>query len=255
MDLRFECYHRDSFTIIYGSLTKRFKDLGNNIDPIGVVAGMNVTEQNNSLLDALQWRYATKKFDPDQKIPAETFDALMEATRLSASSYGMQQYKFIIVNDPQLRATLREVSFNQSQITDASHMVVFAAQTDLSPEDTDRYMNLISATRGVPVEALAGFRNAINGTLNSRTPDQLFQWASDQAYIAIGTLLTAAALHRVDACPMEGFLKDKYDEILGLKPLGFSARAVVTLGYRHAEDGLANMPKVRKSFDDLFLVK
>lgn len=255
MSLSLVCHHLDSIAIIYEGFAKRFKDLGNNFDRIGVVAGMNVTEQNNSVLDALQWRYAVKKFDPAQKIPAETFDALMEATRLSASSYGMQQYKFIIVNDPQLRASLKEVSFNQPQITDASHMVVFAAQTDLSPEDTDRYMNLISETRGVPVDALAGFRNAINGTLTSRTPEQLFEWASDQTYIAIGTLLTAAALHRVDACPMEGFLKDKYDEILGLKPLGFSARAVVTLGYRHAEDGLANMPKVRKSFDDLFMVK
>ncbi len=207
------------------------------------------------LLNALNWRYATKTFDADKKIPEPIFDELMEATRLSASSYGLQPYKFIIVRNPELRAQLRPASYNQPQITDASHMVVFAVQNDLSPADTDAYMNRIVATRGVDMASLDGFRNSINGTLTSRSPEELYHWASDQVYIAMGTLLTAAALHEVDACPMEGFDKGKYDEILGLKPLGLASRAVVTLGFRSEADFLAKAAKVRKSFEEVFLVK
>ena len=207
------------------------------------------------LLESLGWRYATKRFNPELKISDQDFDVLTDALQLSASSYGLQPYRFVVVRDAETRQALRAASWGQPQITDASHMIVFASKTNLSQDDTAEYMQLISDTRGVPVENLEGFANAINGKINGGSPEELAAWAAKQAYIAIGTLLATAADMRIDACPMEGFNPDQYDEILGLKELGLHAHAVVTLGYRSTEDPLASMKKVRFPKEQLFIQK
>lgn len=215
----------------------------------------DMQKTSKELIEALQWRYAVKRFDSDKKIPEADLQALLEATRLSASSYGLQPYRFVLVNDPELRNRLKAASWNQAQITEASHMLVFAAKTDLSEADTEAYMQLISATRGVPREALQGFADAINGKINAVSEGDRTTWAAHQAYIAVGNLLAAAAQLRIDACPMEGFSPEQYDEILELDQLGLTAKVVVTLGYRSSEDGMANAPKVRMPAEQLFIQK
>ena len=215
----------------------------------------DMTKTSSKTIEALNWRYAVKKFDPTKKISEADFGLLMEATRLSASSYGLQPYRFILVRDSDLRQQLKAASWNQPQITDASHMLVFAAKTDLGEQDTEAYMQLISETRGVPRENLDGFANAINGKLNGLSDADTANWAAHQAYIAVGTLLSAAADMRIDACPMEGFSPAQYDEILGLKELGLTAKVVVTLGYRSEEDGLQYAAKVRIPTADIFIEK
>lgn len=207
----------------------------------------------SQVLEALQWRYATKRFDPEQKISESDLAELLEALRLSASSYGIQPYRFILVKDEALRQQLRTASMGQSQITDASHMLVFAAKKRFSEADTEAYMKLIAETRGIPRSSLDGFAAGINGRLQRASPEELEEWAARQAYIAVGNLLTAAALKRIDACPMEGLNPAQYDQILSLDSLGLSTKVVVTLGYRSEEDALAHMAKVRLPHTELFI--
>ena len=200
----------------------------------------------SALIERLHWRYAVKKFDPARKIPAATWAALEEVLRLSPSSYGLQPWRFVVVNDPALRQTLRAASWNQSQITDASHMVVFAARKGLGVQDVERFVDSIAQQRGVTREALAGYANAMLGFV-SKPPAHvhLDTWSSRQTYIALGFFLEACALLGVDACPMEGIEPAKYDEILGLAKDGYASLCVATAGYRAADDKSAGLKKVR----------
>lgn len=207
----------------------------------------------SNMLDALRWRYATKKFDPLRKLSELQVDDLVEATRLSASSYGLQPYGFALVRDPEVRARLREVSYGQPQITDASHLMVFATRTNLSREHVDAYMQRVAETRQVQIGQLAGFAQNIQAKIDAAGPEGATEWATRQLYIAVGFLLAAAAQMGVDSCPMEGFQIAGYDEILGLPEHGLSARVVVALGHRSEEDPLASMAKVRTSRTELFL--
>lgn len=196
------------------------------------------------LLTQLRWRYATKQFDPAKKIPAETWAALEEALVLTPSSYGLQPWKFLVITDPATREKLKAVSWNQPQITDASHLVVFAIFKENTPEHTDAYIRSISAARNLPVDQppLDGFRDMINATIKAQ-PN--LPWNKNQVYIALGNFLTAAALLGVDACPMEGFDAAKYDEILGLREKNLTSAVVATVGYRAETDAYASLPKVR----------
>lgn len=200
----------------------------------------------DQLLEQLNWRYATKQFDPDRKIPAAEWAALEEAIRLAPSSLGVQPWVFVVVNDPEVRKQLREASWGQPQITDASHMIVFAAKKDITETDVDHYMQRIADVRGASMADLAGFRGMVTGSvLDGKDSAGRALWTSRQAYIPIGVLLTSAALMGLDACPMEGINPAEYDRILGLDAKGLTALAVVTVGYRSAEDKYAALPKVR----------
>jgi nitroreductase len=200
----------------------------------------------DQLLAQLNWRYATKQFDSARKIPAAEWAALEEAIRLAPSSYGVQPWAFIVVNDPEVRKQLREASWGQPQITDASHMVVFAAKKDITEADVDHYMQRIADVRGASVSDLAGFRGMVaGGVLEGKDTAARAVWTSQQAYIPIGVLLTGAALMGLDACPMGGINPAEYNRILGLDAKGLTALAVVTVGYRSAEDKYAALPKVR----------
>lgn len=204
---------------------------------------MNTTSPS-SVIDALKWRYAVKKFDATKKIPAATWAALEEATVLAPSSYGLQPWRFFVVDDPAIRAQLRPVSWNQSQITDASHLLVFARRTTMTVADVDSYVNRIVAVRGGDPAALADYRKMMVGHVTNPALD-VTAWATKQAYIALGVFLAAAAMMGVDTCPMEGFVPAEYDRILKLPEQGFHATVVATAGYRAADDMFAGFKKVR----------
>jgi nitroreductase len=204
---------------------------------------MNTTSPS-SVIDALTWRYAVKKFDASKKIPAATWAALEEATVLSPSSYGLQPWRFFVVDDPAIRAQLRPASWNQSQITDASHLLVFARRATMTTADVDAYVNRMVEVRGGDAAALADYRKMMLGHVTNPALD-VTAWATKQVYIALGVFLAAAAMMGVDSCPMEGFLPAEYDRILKLPEQGFHATVVATAGYRAADDMFAGFKKVR----------
>ena len=204
------------------------------------------TLNSQQLLQQLNWRYATKQFDPARKISAQNWAALEQALVLSPSSGGLQPWRFVVVNDPALRAKLRAAGYGQAQITDASHLVVFTAKTDLTEADVDAHIKNISTTTGAPLEALAQFRGMLlGGLVQSQDAAGRQAWARNQAYIALGNLLTSAAVLGIDACPMEGFDRAQFDQILGLKDQGYTSAVIATVGYRAATDKYAEAPKVR----------
>jgi nitroreductase len=199
------------------------------------------------------WRYATKKFDATKKISAEDFASLKEAIRLSASSYGLQPYKILIIENPEVRAQLQPASWGQSQIVDASHLLVFANITNFGETEIDATINNMATTRNIPLEALQGYGDFMKSKLVGLPDDVKSNWTSKQTYLALGNLLNAAAELKIDVTPMEGFEPEKYNEILGLDKLGLNASLVATIGYRHEEDATQHYAKVRKSNEELFV--
>lgn len=202
---------------------------------------------NEQLTSALEWRYATKVFDPARKIPADTWATLERALVLSPSSFGLQPYRFLIINDPALRAKLTPATWGQKQVLECSHYVVFTARTSLAPEHIDAFIARTAEVREVTTDSLNGYRSMMTGSLISggTLSKMIPEWAARQAYIAIGNLMTSAALLGVDACPIEGFEPDKYDELLNLRDSGFTAVVCCALGYRAAADKYATLRKVR----------
>ena len=212
------------------------------------------TINSNQLLEQLNWRYATKQFNPNRKISASDWATLEEALRLTPSSGGLQPWKFIVITDPAMRAKLSPASYGQPQITDASHLVVFTAKNNLSEADVDAHVQNVSKTQGVPLEALAQLRGMlVGGLVQSQDEAARNAWARNQAFIALGNLLTSTALLGIDACPMEGFDRAQYDEILGLKAKGYASAVIATLGYRLPTDKYAAAPKVRFPREQVFL--
>ena len=204
------------------------------------------TISHDTLLAALNWRYATKKFDPAQKIADATWAVLEQALILTPTSYGMQPLKFLVLTDPALRAQLVPVSWGQTQPVDCSHYVVLAARAQNTEADVAHYLARMAEVRGMPVEALAGFGKVLLGDVVHGPRGQMaLEWAARQSYIALGNFMTAAALLGVDTCPMEGFEPAKYDEILGLPAQGFRAVVACAAGYRADDDKYAALPKVR----------
>ena len=212
------------------------------------------TLSGESLIQQLQWRYATKKFDATRKVSAKDWTTLEEALVLTASSYGLQPWKFIIVTDPALKAQLRPASWNQSQVEDCSHLVVLAAKQDITETDVDFFIARIAEVRGVTIESLAGYKGFMMGDLvNGPRHAIIKEWAARQTYIAMGNLLTSAAVLGIDACPFEGIEPPKYDEILGLVGSGYATVAACPLGYRAADDKYASTPKVRFATKDVIV--
>ncbi|RZF61533.1 NAD(P)H-dependent oxidoreductase [Sphingobacterium corticibacterium] len=196
------------------------------------------------LQDALSWRYAVKKYK-EATVADDKIRRILEATNLSASSVGIQPYRVIVIKDKDLRAELGAGSFN-TQITDASHLLVFAAYTNIDQGIIDDFMTRTAAIRSVPVEQLVDFKNKLESFLLPRTAEENFQWTSRQAYIGLGTALIAAAAEQVDSTPMEGFDSAQVDRILGLTEKGLRSVVLLSLGYRDEEqDWLAPLKKVR----------
>jgi nitroreductase/dihydropteridine reductase len=205
------------------------------------------------LIKALNWRYAVKRMN-GIKVPEEKIHNILEATRLSASSMGLQPYTILLVENENLRNTLSPAAFNQPQIVEASHLLVFAAWEDVTEKQVTDYIENIAKVRSVSLESLNGFKASLMNIVHGRTKEQKYEWAARQAYIAFGTAITAAALEEVDATPMEGFKPEAVDEILGLKEKGLRSVTMLALGYRDNEkDFLANAKKVRRVKEELVL--
>ena len=200
----------------------------------------------HQLLEQLNWRYATKQFDPKRKISAPDWATLEEALILTASGGGLQPWQFLVVDDPQVRAKLLLASYGQPQVVDASHLVVFASKANYAEADLDAHIRRASEVRGITVESLAGLRTmGMKSVVQGMNETERRSWATNQTYIALGNLLTSAALLGIDACPMEGIERSRYDDILGLKDQGLRTTMIATLGYRLPTDKYSSTPKVR----------
>jgi nitroreductase len=199
-----------------------------------------------TITEALHWRYATKKFDASRKIPASLWAALEESLILAPSSYGLQPWHFVVVQDAGTKEKLSAAAYGQKQPVDCSHLVVFAVRKNFSPADVDHFIDRVAEVRGAPKEGLKGYRDMMVGTVESLAKGGIVDaWSSRQVYIALGEFMTAAALLGVDACPMEGLVPAKFDEILGLSAKGFATLAACAVGYRAPDDPYAHAPKVR----------
>jgi nitroreductase len=204
-----------------------------------------------NVLDKLNWRYATKVFDNSKKVSKEDLNILLDAARLSASSYGLQPYHFFVIEDNEIRSKLRKASWNQSQITDASYLLVLANKPTFDDSLVDNYIDIIIETRGVSKKDVEGYSQMMKGALLGLPDEQKKSWTSDQTYIALGNLMTIAAEMEIDTCPMEGFDKAQYNEILGLNDKNLNASVVLAVGYRADNDETQNYPKVRYSREQI----
>ncbi len=207
----------------------------------------------NTFIKNQNWRYATKKFDSTKKISTEDLNTLKEAIRLTSSSYGLQPYQIIIVENPELRAKLLVAAYGQLQVVDASHLIVFANQINFGDTEIEAYIENISKTREINIETLKGFENYIKSTINKFDESTKNIWSSKQTYLALGNLLNTAAELKIDVTPMEGFDSSQANEILGLNKLGLNASLLAPVGYRHSEDTSQHLKKVRKSNEELFI--
>ncbi len=196
------------------------------------------------VLQQLQWRYATKKFDPTKKIPESVWKTLEQSLVLSPSSFGLQPWKFFVVRNLEIRQQLLEHSLGQTAVVEASHLVVLAIKKDLSASDVDDYIKRMAEVQQVSVENLEGFGNVVKGFLQKPTLNE-DQWAAKQTYIALGFFMTCAAMLGIDTLPMEGFIPAKYDEVLDLAAKGYSSVVLCPAGYRADDDKYASKPKVR----------
>ncbi len=204
-----------------------------------------MTLSADQLLNSLRWRYATKKFDPARKIPASTWDAIEESMVLTPSSFGLQPWKFIVVNDPGLRSNLSGESWKQPQVTEASHYVVLTARTDLTAADIDAWMKCMAEVQDADPETIASYKGIIAGFAQAMSHETRHAWNVRQVYIALGQLMTSAAVLGIDACPMEGISPAGYDQILGLEGSGYATVVACALGYRAEDDKYAVRPKAR----------
>lgn len=206
-----------------------------------------------NLLEALNWRYATKRMN-GTSIEEEKLKTILEAIKLAPSSLGFTPYSILVIKDKTTREKMLPHSYNQPQIVESDAVVVFAAWTNFNEAQVDKFMGEIAAKRNVPLESLNGFAANIKGKINNSTQEELLIWAEKQVYIALGFGLTAAALEGVDSTPMEGFIPAQIDEVLGLKEKGLTSVCMLALGYRDAEkDFLSKAAKIRRAGDELFI--
>lgn len=205
-----------------------------------------------AIIEDLNWRYACKVFDPNKKISSEDLNTIKEALRLTPSSYGIQPWKFVMVEDTALREQLVAASWNQSQVKDASHLIVMCAPAKVDEAFIDSYIADTAQTRGQNPDDLAGFKKMIMSVANWDEPKQQ-AWAKNQIYIALGNLMTVCAQMKIDCCPMEGFQPKKYDEILDLTGRGLRSVVVAPVGYRADSDKYSQLKKVRFPLDQLFI--
>ncbi len=203
-----------------------------------------------NFIDQLNWRYATKRMT-NKAVPQEKLDSIVEAIRLSATSYGLQPFNLIVVKDKEMLQQIQPLAYNQPQIGEASALIVFAVWDKITQEKIDNFFNLISSERGVPAEALAGYKAMVEGSMLSMDKTTAHAWMARQAYIGLGTGLAAAAIEEVDTCPMEGFSTTALDEYLGLTAKGLKSVVVLSVGYRdEANDPISKMKKVRTPIKD-----
>jgi nitroreductase len=207
---------------------------------------------NEKVLDRLNWRYAVKKFDPTRKVSDKDIETLEKSIMVAPTSFGLQLFKAIVITDDQMKLKLKPAAWGQPQITDSSHLIIFAAKKTIAPEDVDKFFERIVEVRGTPLETLTEYKAMVAGFGEKAVAEGwAFTWCQRQTYLALGFLLQTAALIGVDACPMEGFDPAQFDDILGFED--YSATAICALGYRSETDWLADLPKVRMPKEEIFV--
>ncbi|MBF0491103.1 MAG: NAD(P)H-dependent oxidoreductase [Candidatus Omnitrophica bacterium] len=197
------------------------------------------------MINDLNWRYATKKFDYSKKVSKQDLEDLLEVLRLSPSSFGLQPWKFIVVKNEALRQEIRKNSWDQPQVTDASDLIVLCSLKTMDRDVVKKFINTIAETWKVSPESLAGYEQKMLGSIKAKSPEEISNWMKRQVYIALGMLLSACAQKKIDACPMEGFIPKKVDEILGLEAQGLESVVMCPIGYRASDDSYAVLKKVR----------
>jgi len=204
------------------------------------------------IIEALNWRYAVKKFST-KKIPQEKIDIILESLRLTPSSFGLQTWKFILVENKEKREELVSVSWNQRQVADASHLLILARVNNVSDSDVDKWTNFLAQKQNMPVDKKDAYTNMIKGYLHNTPQDIITSWLEKQLYIVLGNLMTTCAFEKIDACPMEGFNEKAYDEILGLNKLSLKSVLACPIGYRADDDPYQNLVKARYPISDLVI--
>ena len=206
-----------------------------------------------SLIESLQWRYATKKFDPDKVVPEDQLEQILVAGNLAPTSYGLQPFRFIAIRNQALQDQLVECSFHQQQVADASHVIVVATRTDLDATYVNRFASHMESVRSLPEGSTNGFSDRMVGIIDRMSASELDHWNAKQAYIALGMMMTAAAVLGIDSCPMEGFVPDRYDEILGLNELQLRSVVALPIGYRADDDDAQHLKKVRWPLSEMVI--
>jgi nitroreductase len=206
-----------------------------------------------NILESLQWRYATKKFDSTFSLTIDQIHILKESFNLTATSFGLQPIKLIIIENKDLRENLVPHAFGQRQVADASHLFVICIQKESSVEDVENYFKLVKKVRNTPDEVLAPFKEYLTGTISKIDKEDLLQAAKFQAYIALGNLLTVCATQKIDSCPMEGFNPVKFDEVLNLEQHNLKSVLLLPVGKRAKDDYMADLKKVRKPIENIII--
>ncbi len=206
-----------------------------------------------NIIESLRWRYATKKFDHSRILPQQKIDILTEAFNLTATSYGLQPLKLIVIKDKELQKKLKKHSWDQQQVADASHVLVFCIEKEIGENYILKHFENIKSTRNTSEEILKPFREQLIDSFKNKQEEEISTWAAKQAYLAMGNLLTVCAIEEIDACPMEGFIPEKYDELLKLNEIGLTSVLVLPVGYRAEDDMFSEFKKVRRSKNDTII--
>ena len=206
-----------------------------------------------SIIKKLQWRYATKKFDTTKLLSEADLSTLKEAFNLTALSYGLQTLKLVIIEDKTLRERLVPMSYGQRQVADASHLFVICIQNEIDEVDVHKHFNTIKAVRNTPDSVLEPFKNQLKSTIEGMPTEKRMIWATNQAYIALGNLMTVCAIEGIDSCPMEGFMPTEIDKALGLESHGLRSVLMLPVGYRASDDMFAEFKKVRKQLSETII--
>lgn len=206
-----------------------------------------------NIIEKLEWRYATKKFDSSKKVTSEKIDILKKAFNLTATSYGLQPIKLIVLQNKDIQQKLIEHSFNQQQVVQASHLLIICVPKEFNSKAVDNYFKLVKKLRNTPDEVLQPFKDYMKADIEKQNEDFLFQWNKNQAYIALGNLLTVCAVEGIDSCPMEGFIPEKYDEVLQLNEKNLRSVLALPIGYRAEDDFMQAQKKVRKPINEVVI--
>lgn len=207
----------------------------------------------SEIIKKLQWRYATKKFDANKKLPKNKLSVLKEAFNLTATSYGLQPLKMVIISEEKMKQDLVAMTMNQNQVKDCSHVLVLCIEEEMTSEYIKTYFNSVEKTRATPRDILAPFESFLTTTFSEKPQEEIANWMAKQAYLALGNLLTICAVEEIDACPIEGFEPPKYDAYLGLEKLGLKSVLVLATGYRAEDDQFSSMKKVRRGVDKVVI--
>lgn len=204
-------------------------------------------------IESLKWRYAVKKFNAEKYLSENQIETLKEAFNLTATSYGLQPVKLVVIKDKALQKELVLHSWNQPQVFEASHLLVICIPKTYTKEEVNKYFTLVKQIRNTPDSILNPFKDFLTAEVDKKTPEELYQWNKNQAYLALGNLLTVCALEKIDACPMEGFISEKYDAILNLEEKNLTSVLVLPVGFRADDDYMKDLKKVRKQVDEVVL--